>query len=168
MRHVASVTMAAGTSSVALPDNFKQLQPQQGSVALYDAVDGYFPCEVLTRERILLARSSPQNGRFNVRVFLSNDGNQEFLNYLDNTTTAATFSIAYFRFLPPLVADSDENYLTREFEEMIQAKIKQIAFSTINDPQAGVELGLYEVEKRKAVAFDARQYVQGRNVRMGG
>jgi hypothetical protein len=67
---------------------------------------------------------------------LSSDGNVSSLNFLDNTSTDVTFSVAYFRFLPPLLADTDENYLTREFEDMVQAKSSTLHFSTINDPQA--------------------------------
>lgn len=168
MRHVANVTMSSGSSTVALPGDFKELCPQKGSVSLYTATEGYFPCEVVTREKLIQGDLVPRDITFGSRVFLSNDGNQAFLNFLDNTFTDVTFSIAYFRFLPLLSADTDENYLTREFEDMVQAKIKQIAFSSINDPQAASELALYEVEKRRAIAFDARQRSQGQLVRMGG
>lgn len=169
MRHVSNVTMLGGTSSVALPADFKELQPQRGAVSLFDPALGLFPCDVTSRESLIFSATVPRGNLFSqARVFLSNDGNQAFLNFLDNTSSDVTFAIAYFRFLPPLTADADENYLTREFEDMIQAKIKQIAFSSINDPQAAAELGLYEVEKRRAIAFDARQRIQGQNMRMGG
>lgn len=168
MRHLSNITMTAGTSTVALPGDFKELCPQRGSVSLYDPTSGYFPCEVVTREKLIQGDLVPRDVTFGARIFLSNDGNQAFLNFLDNTFSEVTFSIAYFRFLPPLSADTDENYLSREFEDMVQAKIKQIAFSSINDPQAASELALYEVEKRRAVAFDARQRSQGQLVRMGG
>lgn len=168
MRHVQNITMTAGTSAVALPGDFKELQSPKGSVSLYVPSEGYFPCEVVTRAKLIQGGTVPRGAAFEARVFLSNDGNQAFLNFLDNTTSDVTFSVEYFRFLPLLAADSDENYLTREFEDMVQAKIKQIAFSSTNDPQAASELALYEVEKRKAVAFDARQRSQGQLIRMGG
>jgi hypothetical protein len=171
MRHVSNVTMLAGTSAVSLPGDFKELQIKRdrvGPVSLYTTTNGYFPIEVTTREKLIGGAPLPRGVDQQAQVFLSNDGNQAFLNFLDNTSSDVTFSISYFRFLPPLEADTDENYLTREFEEMIQAKVKQTAFALINDPQATVELALYEVEKRKAIAFDARQRSQGQNIRMGG
>jgi hypothetical protein len=171
MRHVSNVTMAAGTSSVVLPGDFKELQPKthrNGPVNVYSVAEGYTAVEILSREALISAAPSPGSVFAQTRMFMSNDGNQAFLNFLDNTSTDVTFSVAYFRFLPPLSADSDENYLTREFEDMVQAKIKQIAFSSINDPQAAAELALYKIEKERAVAFDARQRSQGQNTRMGG
>lgn len=171
MRHVSNITMTAGTSAVVLPGDFKELQPKKhkvGPVTLYTPTQGYFSVEVTSREALIGAAPMARGTETQARVYESNDGNQAFLNFLDNTQADATFSVSYFRFLPPLVADTDENYLTREFEEMVQAKIKQIAFSSINDPQAVTELALYETEKRKAIAFDAKQRAQGQNIRMGG
>jgi hypothetical protein len=53
MRHVDTVTMASGTSSVLLPSDFKELQPQKGSVSIFDAATGYYVCEVTTRELLI-------------------------------------------------------------------------------------------------------------------
>lgn len=170
MRHVGSVVMTAGTASVALPADFKELQPQKGSVSLFDAATGYFPCEITTRERMIQSLTVPRGVGLNPKVFLSlDDRGYASLNLLDNTSTDVTFSVAYFRFLPTLLADADENYLTREFEDMVQAKIKHLAFSAINDPQSAAELAQYEIEKKRAIAFDARQRIQGQqnSTRMG-
>jgi hypothetical protein len=168
MRHVGVVTMTSGTSSVLLPSDFKELQPQKGSVSVFDAATGYYMCEVTTREKLIRQSLSARGGGFQASIFLSSDGNVASLNFLDTTLSDVTFSVAYFRFLPPLLADTDENYLTREFEDLVQAKIKHIAFSAINDPQASTELAAYEIEKRRTIPFDARQRIQGQLAQMGG
>lgn len=174
MRHVSQVTMADGTSSVAMPGDFKEMQIERGSVALIDASNTRIPVDIVTREKLigLTAMTMPQlvrPSRTTVpKLFLSNDGNQAFLNMLDTTTGPASFEVAYFRYLPNLEADNDENYITREFEDMVQARVKAVAFSVINDPQAATEMGLYKIFKTEAIGFDTKQRTQGRTVQMGG
>jgi hypothetical protein len=167
MRHVSEISMAAGSSSARMPDDFKQLQIEKGSVSLVDPTGGKIPVSIKTRERLICQAQMP-NRSTTPDAFLSNDGDTAFLNLLDATTTALTFSIAYFRYLPELDADDDENYITREFTGMVKARIKAIAFGEINDPLESAELAKYEIAKASAKVFDTLQRTQGRTLQMGG
>lgn len=169
MRHVASVPMLLGQSTAQLPNDFKRLQTEKGSVALYDPVrGGNIPVEVKTRER-LVCLTQTQTRTTIPQVFLSNDGKTAFLNLLDTTSNNITFSVAYFRYLPKLVAETDENYFTVEFEDMVQARVKAVAFSIINDPIEAAELAKYtNIHLPAAKVFDTLQRMQGRTSQMGG
>lgn len=167
MRHVGQITMTNGTSSVRMPADFKQLQIEKGSVSLVDPSLGKIPVLVRTRERLICQNRVTTRSTI-PDVFLSNDGDTAYLNLLDNTSGDSTFEIAYFRYLPPLVADTDENYITREFSGMTKASIKAIAFGEINDPLESAELAKYEIDKKAAKVFDTLQRTQGRTLQMGG
>ena len=168
MRHVAEVVMLSGTSSVQMPGDFKQLQIEKGAVALKDPVNnGRIPLFVKTRERMICQTQLP-NRQTSPDVYVSNDGEFAFLNILDNTTSDTTFEIAYFRYLPKLEAGNDQNYFTIEFEDMVQARVKEVAFSVINDPLEAAEKAKYRIQLAEAKVFDTLQRMQGRTVQMGG
>jgi len=175
MRHLGSVTITSGTSSVRLPADFKEFVPAQGAIAVTDATvtnRSLQPCELVTREKLIRIRSStilaPTVFDRGLQVFETTDGDTAFLNTLDAAPQDLLFTISYFRYLPPLAADDDQNYLTRTYEDMVQARTKAVAFSVINDPLEGAELAKYEIHRRKAVTHDARLRTQGRINRMGG
>ena len=169
MKTTADIVCPAAASSAPMPDDFKQLCTERGSVSLVDpAGSGLLPLEVKSRERLICLARVP-NRTVVPYVYLENDGKDASLNMLDSTTSETTFRIAYYRFLPDLSADDDENYFTTMFEDMVQARIKAVAFSIINDPMETVELTKYKtVHLPEAKVFDTHQRTQGRSLQLGG
>ena len=172
MRTTGNVTITANTSSVRLPDDFKEFVPDVGGIAVNDPNEqvGLQPCDLVTREKLLRTRSSLNTnlGIIGLQVYETTDGDISSLNIFDTAGQDLTFTIAYFRYLPKLAADTDQNYLTRTYEDMVQARVKAVAFSVINDPLEAAELAKYELHRKKAVIHDSRLRTNGRVNRMGG
>lgn len=172
MRHLAQVTIPASSSSVALPNDFKELTPARTPIHLVGTDGKLSPVDVTRREDIIKIRAtylSPIATSLtgSIDVYLSSDADGWTLNLLDATTTAATFAVSYFRILPAIEAETDGNYLTRTYEDMVKSKLRAIAFAEVNDPIAASWEAKYELAKRRAVGDDARRWAKGRKTQMG-
>jgi len=179
---VADVTMPAGESSVRLPDDFKELTREITPVAVKDDTSPdatAFPCEVISREQTLNYRSTtffapmagtPRTARTGIPVFLTFDGDGEAsLNIPREAVTNLVFVVSYSAFLPNLEDDADSNRLTREYEELCEARIKMRAFAYVNDnEQAAVQAALYTRLLAEAGADDFARRHSGRKFRFGG
>ena len=193
MRSRADVTMAAGESSATLPDDFKELTPEKSAITIVDpslisqGVLAELPCELTSRENMLNYRaatfvpSRPANVRGRLAglpVYLdrrwsgvsgstvSTGGTT--INILDVTAEPLAFRVSYFAYLPALANDVDTNTLLLEYPDLVESKVKSIAFSALNDPVAtNFELASGKL-LAEAVLDDKRRLNSGRVYRMGG
>jgi hypothetical protein len=171
MRMTARVTIAAGASFVALPDDFKELTRPRSPISLVSSTDSSLqPVNVTRREDLIATRTTlyTVGARSLVDVFLSNNGDSWTLNLLDATTTPATFDVSYFRVLPPLEDGKDSNYLTETYPELVKAKIKSIGFDEVNDPLAAFWDTKYVLQLARAKQDDLNRFTLGRTLQMGG
>jgi len=182
MRNRSDVVIAQGTSSIALPARFKQLTAEQYPVTVIDPTMGTgplaeLPCEVTSREDMISYRAStyvpsrPANvrGRLSgLPVWIENTAAGWTLNIIDTAAEALTFRVSHFAFLADLAADSDSNYLTTNYPELVENKIKAIAFAAINDPIAAQFEAMAARLLSDAVLDDRRRTYRGRALRMGG
>jgi hypothetical protein len=177
----APLVMQAGSSTVSLPSNFKELTSEQYPISVRDAnatsVLAELPCEVISREKLVTYRSSayippiPANlrGRLDglpVWVELVNGG--WTLNVLDVAAQNISFIVSYYGFLPELAVDNDTNWFLNNYPELVMNKIKAIAFAAINDPIAATFEKLWRAQIQSAKADDSRRKNRGRVFRMGG
>lgn len=183
MRHAIEVTITSGTGSVALPSDFKELTPEKSPVMLKSIETAgrtrFYPSRVGTFEDIsrkdayLLYPYAPQavvTDKYGIPVYLSIDDQASVwtLNIVGTTNQDITYRVSYFRFLPQLKENTDENFLTREYEEMVEVKLKATAFMSLNDPVAGDFEALYVRMAQLARATDELRRFQGRTLRIGG
>lgn len=179
MKHKVQLTVLNGSKSVSLPSDFKELQRMRSPIWL-DAGGRPVPCDVTDESylvRLDASFLSPWRESFSTQywglkskgfpVFLQFDSLGVTLNIFDNADEDLLFTVNYYRFLPPLLADSDENYLTVNYTEMVKAKIKAVAFESLNDPAAADWETLYELKRVKASRDDAYRRVAGRRNQMG-
>jgi hypothetical protein len=177
MRRSGDTVISAGSLQAALPADFKEFTPEATPVHI-KSNNTFFPVLVTTFEAMAAANAGrerliihPGSGRSDsVPVYLSYETPmaQPFLNMFDNASETLTFRVSYFGFLPDLQADEDENYLTVNYTEMVEAKIKSVAFKAINDPVAAEFEAEYQRLKIEAEGDDARRRYQGRTLKMGG
>ncbi len=177
MRSKGDVTILTGTTSVRLPADFKELTPKRTPVTLVDQQNGgrSLPCDVRFEEDIERTASCLTVPCDSVPfvcdgpdVFLTNDGNQWFLNILDVASTDLLFRVKYFRFLPKLLNDTDSNHLTVTYPEMVKAKVRAVGFEEIGDTEAATSEATYELKKTKALIHDKKAWLAGRRLQMGG
>lgn len=183
MRTSGNVVIQAGTSSVRLPADFKEFTPEYTPIHLIvgdtPGKMRYYPVELSTFERVARADSyllfpyTPQqmiSEKFAVPLWMTLEGdNQEaFLNILALPQQELTYRVSYYRFLPRLETDAQDNFITREYEEMVEAKLKATAFASLNDPLAADFEGLYVGMAKLARGADELRRFQGRTLRMGG
>jgi hypothetical protein len=174
MEFESRVTITSGSSSVSLPVDFKEFRKGRSPVCRV-AGARLIPCDVTTREALvrldavsLSTVSYTDTSQRGFPVFITHDGSRVVLNTFDTLSEDTVFFLQYVRILPDLRADADENYITRTYEEMVRAKIKQVAFEAINDAvSADYEL-LYRRKRSEAVSDDAYRRVAGRRMQMGG
>jgi hypothetical protein len=183
MRHSETVTVLSGESSVKLPDDYKEMTPEESPVHLrHSEATGkirWVPSKLSTFEELarkdamLLFPYAPQSvitDKFGIPVYTSVEGDEQvwYLNVFGTADADLPFRVSYFRFLPRLESDTQSNYLTREYEEMVEAKLKATAFMSLNDPVAADFEGLYRDMARLARAANELQRFQGRTLRFGG
>jgi hypothetical protein len=175
MRHDEFVTIPSGATGASLPVDYKELQNARPPVWVrsseIDGRAGWLPCDVRREEEPMRTAASlyfPHRTSRGPDVWLSTDGDRWFLNMLDVALGDVQFRVKYFRFLPPLREDDDSNDLTRSYEEMVSHKIKAIGFAEISDPAATAFETLYEMKRRTAQGDDARRWLAGRRLQMGG
>jgi hypothetical protein len=171
MRFLATVVMPAGSSSVALPGDFKELTPARSPVSVVSNTDASLaPVNMTRREDLIATRATVFVAGFArcLDAYISNNGETWTLNLLDATTTPISFSVSYFRILPNLEAGDQDNYLTRTYPELVKAKIKAIGFDEINDPLGASWEAKYILQLRRAKSDDIKRFLQGRVTQMGG
>lgn len=181
MRTRADIAVTAGSASAALPASYKELTPELYPVTVVDpSLVGPFselPCELTSREKILSYRAStfvpslPANVRGRLAglpVWLENTPSGWTLNLIDGLTSDVTFRVSHYGFLSDLAAETDTNALLTNYPDLVENKVKAIAFSSINDPIAS----MFEANAAKlmaeAVLDDKRRGWNGRPLRMGG
>lgn len=181
MKVRSDLTISAGNSSVAMPARFKELTAEQSPVTIVDpSLSGPLaevPCEVTSREKMIGYRAStfvpsrPANvrGRLSgLPVFVEPSSSGWTLNILDQAAENLNFRVSHFEFTADLVNPTDTNYLTVNYPDLVENKIKAIAFQSVNDPVA-VQ---FEIAASKllaeAVLDDQRRGTRGRVLRMGG
>lgn len=178
MRHITGVTMVAGTSSVRLPDNFKEFTHGRSPVGLRssETPSRVLPCDLTTREMlhrldaallypVAYATSTARRG---FPVYVDWQAGLPTLNIIDTATQDLLFDLSYYGYLPELQATDDHNALTDTYPTMIEAKAAHLAFAEIADPQAADFELLYQTRRRSAVTDDARRELAGRRLQMGG
>lgn len=167
------VVFTSGAFGVVMPDNFKELHSAQPSVFVKDGTD-LFPVTVTSRS---------EHARFNAGSVWPNSGtstsNLEMflesatiglwsLNVKDAPTQDINLRVHYFGFLDDLSADGDSNFLTTEYPDLCLAKVKEIAFTDLNDPIAVDFMTIYQNKLAEAIRDDNRRRYSGRRMRMGG
>lgn len=170
MKDDADVTITAGTSSIELPANFKELQNPRESVHLhFQDTQGprLLPIEVTTRAD-QLQRVFRLGRDLWMRVFLDLVADQKFIRVAENATEELPFNIRYYGFLPDLTTGTDHNSLTDLYPEMVIARAKAIGLASVNDPLAASMEELTEKRFLEAKTDDGRREISGVTVRMGG
>lgn len=178
MRTTAQVTVTSGNSSVSLPANFKELASERPAVFVQQegSSNPWVPVKVTSRSYAdshntdlywpaSWSASSPSY--FEVFIEQAADGTWT-LNLVADVNEDVVFRIQYFAFADDLSADGDSNYLTNNYEEMVEAKVKEIAFTSINDPIATDFMAIYRSHRAEAWRDDQARKHGGRRLRMGG
>lgn len=159
------VRINAGESSAALPEDFKELKVEgsRSPVARFHESSGFEePWDVVTREYAL---RHPHRA-----MWLGFDGASGLwtVNVPPTETGGVVFRLNYYEFLPDLIGDGESNYLTVNYPELVEARIKAIAFAALADPIAVSFEQLAVTRLREAKADDHRRATRGRVFRMGG
>jgi len=76
--------------------------------------------------------------------------------------------VSHFRFTNDLVNDSDTNFLLQDYPDLVESKVKAIAFASLNDPIMASFESLAAGQLSEAVITDNRRQYRGRALRMGG
>lgn len=179
MRHEADITITTATTFVDMPADFKELQQARPPIfyKFHDTGDDrLIPCDVVRQEELVrLDTSLLYPARYSrIRpfryypVYLSWNDGQCKLHILEEDHEEMDFVIKYYRYLPALSAPDDENGITRDYEEMVKAKVKAIAFEEIGDPQAADWETVYVLKLKAMKDHEAYSYVAGRRLQMGG
>lgn len=182
MKSRQDVVIPAGSSSVLLPTRFKELYPEQFPVAVISppgsgGIVSEIPCEVTSREDIVgyrissllpVRQASFSGSLVGYPVWTELTGSGWTLNIADPASETLTFRVAHHAFLPELAADSDSNYLTLNYPDLVENKVKGIAFMAVNDPIGAQFEAMATKLLNEAVLDDKRRASRGRVMRMGG
>ena len=76
--------------------------------------------------------------------------------------------MSHFRFVDELVNNTDTNFLLKDYPELVESKLKAIAFAALNDPLTSSFEALAAGQLSEAVITDHRRQNRGRALRMGG
>jgi hypothetical protein len=173
MRQSDLLTMKQGESAVRLPADFKELQSRNKSPIMVRNTDktstvSFFPVDIRTEQEV--RRINSRNTGFStiptIPVWVDYEDDSWFI-FIDAVQGQDTdFRVLYYRKLPALEDPTDENGITRSFPRMIYSRARQLAFETINDPQAGSHQVIYDVEFKGNSGYDAGRRYHGRNLRM--
>lgn len=181
MKARSPITIVAGQSSALLGSQFKELTPELSPVTVVDpslpATHSELPCEVTSRESLINYRAAanvptiPPNvrGRLSgLPVFLENTSSGWTINIAGIADEDINFKVSHFRFSDDLVNDSDTNFLLQNYPDLVENKVKAIAFAALNDPLAASFENLAAAQMSEAVLTDNRRQNRGRALRMGG
>lgn len=173
MRQKAVISIPSGDKSASFPDDFKCLTLQRDPIV--QILPGGMPLKVnmFTREQIerlttdfgeLVSATIGRQRKYS--VYTDVDDGVWFLGLLVPATEDLDFQVSYYRFLPKLDDDNDQNQLTRDYPQMIVNRAKSIAFQLVNDPMADAFEAKYQQELKSYSATDAYLAVAGRQIRM--
>jgi hypothetical protein len=166
MKDTTTVTIPNGSSEIELPATFKEMQKSRPPVHAVCDDDVLMPVDLVFEEQET-RRSWTFGGLvYNYRVFLERSNGSNKLKILVPATEDIELRVKYYGYLPDLEADDDESPLANLYPEMVIAKAKAIAFTTINDP---MEASMEETFEKKFIAAtvqDAHADVAGRETRM--
>jgi hypothetical protein len=177
MKASADLTILTGNLTVAMPDGFKELQPENSngcpvSFILHDPntpgavwpVSVYFEAQEIRRLWLLGGMVSVWFGE--MRVFLRKNAAGAVLGVEVPATEPLEFRIEYIGYLPELSAPTDECPMTNAYPEMVIAKAKSLALASINDGAAVAMETLSDAKFKEASLSDARSDLVGRELRM--
>lgn len=178
MRSTANVTISSGSSSTNLPSDFKELQNERPAVFLISANGDATNTPVRITSRAYLddhntATMWPQGwgggSQSNLEAFIEQTVSGTYnLHTASELDQDAVFRVQYYGFLSELLNNTDSNYITNNYEDMLIAKIKEIAFLSVNDPIAADYMTLYKNYLQEAWRDDQSRKHSGRKLRMGG
>jgi hypothetical protein len=171
MRTTASVTILAGTSSIALAANFKEFTSDLSPVHRIDDSTGndvLTPVAVWTPEKV---KRWGQTTLFDASInpiYLDRSVDPPALTVGNGPLTeGAEFQISYYTFLTDLSADADHNTLTDDYGSMLLQKAKGLAFEDVNDFEM-VEAceKVFIMKLARAKQSDMYSRVAGQNLHM--
>lgn len=178
MKSQIAFTIPSGNGQATLPTTFKE--PQSGlnalraqSVLTPTGYDMWYLYSKQELERLgVIGVGAPDN-----KAYIDYDGTNHIIVTLGQVGNDTNFLLDAYSFFPDLVANADENYLTREYPLLVleQAKVYAFRHGGMDDgtgermmqmadtAQSEVER-LYEL----AIRDDGYRLVRGRRFRMGG
>jgi hypothetical protein len=161
------VIVLTGTSSIAMPANFKELSNSRTPIHLVGSDGLLSPVDIVNRaKRIRWAWMYPDGVTTTLRVYIDWTASPPLLNIHDTASENITFRVDYFGYLDDLASGSSTNVLTVDYPEMVIAKAKALALAGVNDEMAASFEGLYEAKKRSAALKDSFALVAGMQLRM--
>lgn len=171
-----TATITNGNTSIALPSDFKELQAERAPIYLQGQDGSLLPCHVsreaterrlLTANQTIIVPTNPSTLFRDLPVWISYDSTGSILNMLYPSTGDSVFVIKCFVYLTDLAADTDQNYITQFYEEMVKAKVSAVAYEELRDPEWKDQEDLYHSRLQKAKADDLYRSQKGRITRMG-
>jgi len=188
MRDRQQVTITTGTSVVNLPANYKEVTAENYPVTVVDPNTYSSPgilqelsCELVSREKMTRYRSLSwvvsgpvvsQTRVAGLPVYIERDPStkRHTLNIVGNADTDTVFKVSFYGYVPDLVLDADTNDFLLNYPELVENRVKAIAFAAINDPIASQFMALADEQARRAGIEDSRMRLTGggRRIRMGG
>lgn len=183
MKDLVTATIAANTTAIALPADFKALAPERSPVSYnlpgstipipvhvtsreeanrygagYSALYGPIPASYYQAQYVFLEATGPGEGwTLNVPV--------QF-----RPTSALSFNVSAFFYPAALVAGDDENAMTTHglLTDALINLAKAMAYDseTPGDPRAAACKENYETYFRQAASNDARQLLSGRSLHL--
>ncbi len=173
------LTMAAGTTFLNLPNNFKELQAGDAPIRVVrmqpDAPTRPIPCWVLTKRECEREYSKFAYGiysayyryqLFRIPVFLDQSGDVWTVNIIYQACEDMNFLVDYYGFLPNPIAPDDTNFFLSNYEEMCMAKAKEICWQGVNDEIAEEAAAIFNREFKECAADDQRRQTRGVQMRM--
>jgi hypothetical protein len=176
-KSVLTVVVDSGTSTEALPSTFKCLSSERTPIYITAGLGETTPrpCYVVSYEHTQNLKgaawpsSAGSGSSTGTYVFLQRASTGIVsLRLAETAPSNITFAVSAYSFLPDLAADDDENILTTDYEDLVEAKLKSIAFATVNDPLAADYENLYRLRLQEAIRDDYLRTHKGRAIRMGG
>jgi hypothetical protein len=169
MKESEEVTILAGTSSIALPADFKELHPSKTPVHLVDAASvptSYIPIDMVTREKLLRLQRSYVS-QASPLLFLDWSSRPPHLSMGSlSADENLVFDVLYYAFLDDLSEDEDDNALTTDHPQMLLAKAKALAFADINDALSVDMENLFDMKFKTARQTDIRAQLSGTALHM--
>lgn len=176
MKDRITVVIPNQATSVALPNNFKELQAERSPIYMQGQDGSLLPCHItreaterrlLTANQTIVVPTNPSTLFRDLPVWLDWDANDAFLHLLYPTTGDTSFVIKCFNYLTDLEADTDQNYITRFYVEMVKTKVAAVAYEELRDPEWRDQEALYVERLKKAKADDLYRAQKGRITQMG-
>lgn len=169
MRATESVTISSGTSSANLNSLFKEPRGGKHSLRGLDSSTGsYIPWELLARQE-LEDLNVIGLGAAERRAYIDFGSGVQTLNLPENAAEDLTFELQSYRFLADLSDDSDTNYFTTNYPQLVLEGVKARLLAADDDTQrADLAEIRFAQQFTSASRDDAYRQVAGRNIRMGG